>query len=81
MQAAVAACAEATSVFMLYLASYCFLLRLPSKALPMARGDAGCDVLGQSVLWMDGWGHAGIETCEEEVFRKKHSPLPFLLVQ
>ena len=36
---------------MLYLASYCFLLRLPLEALHMARGVAADDVTGQSVLW------------------------------
>ena len=56
MQSAVTAGVEASTVVMLYLVSYCFLLRVPSEALPMARGSAGFDVPGQqqSVLSLEG---------------------------
>ena len=40
---------------MLWLVSYTFLLRVPSEALPMAKGDADAAAAGtqQSVIFLD----------------------------
>ncbi len=47
---------EELSMAMLWLASYTFLLRVPSEGLPMCRGGVGYTPLlaEQSLLYMDG---------------------------
>ena len=47
---------ETQSFAMLWLAAYIFLLRLPSEALPMVRGDGGPMVGEQSTLYLDSGG-------------------------
>ena len=45
---------ELENMVMLVLVTYIFMLRMPSEALPMTRGDVGVASTGQSWLYLDG---------------------------